>query len=91
LAASRAAAASITFWMIDLALAGVFLQPLRHLVGHQAFQRLAHFGRYQLVLGLRGELGIGQLDRDDRGPSRMSSPESETFSFFSMPERSAYC
>ena len=45
----------------------VFLQPFAHLVGHQAFERLAHFGGDQLVLGLRRELGIGQLDRDNRG------------------------
>ena len=45
----------------------VLLQPLGHLVGHQAFQRLAHLGRDELVLGLRRELRVGQLHRDDRG------------------------
>ena len=46
---------------------GVFLQPFAHLLAHQAFQRRTHFGADQLVLGLRGELGVGQLDRNDRG------------------------
>jgi hypothetical protein len=55
------------FWTITLAWAGIFLQPFGHLVRHQAFQRLAHFGTDQLVLGLRREFGIGQLDRHDRG------------------------
>ena len=32
---------------------GMFLEPLGHLVAHQAFERLADFGRDQLVLGLR--------------------------------------
>ena len=45
----------------------VFLEPLGELVGHQAFKRLANLGAHQLVLGLRAELGIGQLDRNDRG------------------------
>ncbi len=49
------------------AMRGVFLQPFGELVRHQAFKRLAHFGGHQLVLGLRTELGIGELDRDDRG------------------------
>src|SRR6185503_14679233 len=44
----------------------VFIEPFGHLVGNQAFQRLADLGRDQLVLGLRAELGIGQLDRNDR-------------------------
>ena len=52
----------------DLARIGrIFLEPLGHLVAHQAFERLAHFAADELVLGLRTELGIGQLDRDDRG------------------------
>ena len=33
-------------------MAGIFFKPLAHPVGHQAFQRLAHFGRDQLVFGL---------------------------------------
>ena len=45
----------------------IFLQPFGQLVGHQAFERLAHLGADQLVLGLAAELGVGQLDRDDRG------------------------
>ena len=32
---------------------GIFLKPFRHLVRHQAFQRLAHFGGDELVFGLR--------------------------------------
>src|SRR6185436_13819748 len=47
--------------------AGILLEPFGHLVGHQAFERLAHLGADQFVLGLRAELGIGQFDRDDRG------------------------
>ena len=50
-----------------LAVRGIFFQPLGHLVRHQAFQGLAHFGTDQLVLGLRREFGIGQLHRHDRG------------------------
>ena len=50
-----------------LGVRGIFLEPFGHLVRHQAFERLAHLGRDELVLGLRAELGIGQLDRDDRG------------------------
>ena len=74
-----------------LGVAGVFLQPFAHLVGHQAFERLAHFGADQLVLGLRLEnFGSGSLTETIAvSPSRMSSPVSETFSFFSMPDRSA--
>ena len=45
----------------------ILLQPFGELVGDQAFQRLADFGRDQFILGLRAELGVGQLDRDDRG------------------------
>ena len=43
----------------------MLLEPFAHLVAHQAFERLAHFGADQLVLGLAAEFGIGQLDRDD--------------------------
>ena len=50
-----------------LGVVGIFLAPFAHPVGHQAFQRLAHFGADQLVLGLRPKLGIGQLDRHDGG------------------------
>ena len=66
-AASRAAAASMIFWMMVRAWAGFSSSHSAHLVGHQAFERLADLGADQLVLGLRAELGIGQLDRDDRG------------------------
>jgi hypothetical protein len=45
----------------------VFLKPLGELVGHQAFERLTHFGTDELVLGLAAELGVRQLDRDDGG------------------------
>ena len=45
----------------------VFLQPFGQLVGHQAFEWLAHFGGDELVLGLAAEFGIGQLDGDNRG------------------------
>ena len=50
-----------------LGVVGVFLQPFAHLLAHQRFQGLADFGGNQLVLGLRSEFGIGQLDRNDRG------------------------
>ena len=66
-AASRAAAASITFWMISPGVGGILLEPFGELVGHQAFERLADLGADQFVLGLARELGVGQLDRDDRG------------------------
>src|SRR3546814_16056042 len=46
---------------------GIFLEPFGHPVGHQAFERLADLAADQLVLGLRAEFGVGQLDRDDRG------------------------
>ena len=45
----------------------IFLEPFGELVGHQAFERLADLGTDQFVLGLRAELGVGKLDRDDRG------------------------
>ena len=48
-------------------MAGIFFKPLAHPVGHQAFQRLAHFGRDQLVLGLRREFWIRQFHRHNRG------------------------
>ncbi len=57
----------MTFWMMVRASPGCSSSHSRHLVAHQAFERLADFGADQLVLGLRAELGIGQLDRDDRG------------------------
>src|SRR5204863_3230944 len=47
-------------------IAGMFFEPFAYLVAHQALERLTHFGADQLVLGLAAELGIGQLDRDDR-------------------------
>ena len=50
-----------------LGMAGIFLQPFNHLVRHQAFQRLAHFGTDQLVLSLGREFGIRQFDRNDCG------------------------
>ncbi|EAQ28787.1 hypothetical protein NAP1_14348 [Erythrobacter sp. NAP1] len=49
-----------------LRISGVFFQPLVHLLAHQRLKRLAHFGRDKLVLGLRGELGVGQFDADNR-------------------------
>ena len=45
----------------------MLLEPFAHLVAHQAFERLAHLGADELVLGLAAELRIGQLHRDDRG------------------------
>jgi hypothetical protein len=48
-------------------MARIFLKPFAHPVGHQAFERLAHFGRDQLVLGLRREFRIGQFDRHNSG------------------------
>ena len=45
----------------------MLLEPLGHLIAHQAFERLAHFGADELVLGLRAELRVGQLDGDNGG------------------------
>jgi hypothetical protein len=84
-AASRAAAASITFWMIERA-SPDFPRAIRHLVAHQAFERLAHFGADQLVLGLELNLGSGSLTETIAvRPSRMSSPVSVTFSASACP------
>jgi len=44
----------------------IFLEPFGELVGHQAFERLADFGGDELVLGLRAEFRVRQLDRHDR-------------------------
>ncbi len=45
---------------------GIFLEPFGELVGDQAFERLADLGGDELVLGLRAELGVGELHGDDR-------------------------
>ncbi len=45
----------------------MFLEPGRQTFRAQAFDRRAHLGRDQLVLGLRAELGVRHLDRQDAG------------------------
>jgi hypothetical protein len=90
LAASRAAAASITFWMTELGDVGILLEPFGQLVGDQAFERLATSELTSLSLVCELNLGSGSLTETMAvRPSRMSSPVRLTFSFFSAPERSA--
>ena len=43
-----------------------FEQELRELLGDERLDDALHFGRDELVLGLRGKLRIGQLDREHR-------------------------
>ena len=50
-----------------LGLARALLEPLAELLGDHGLDRGPHLGRHQLLLGLRGELGIGHLDREHRG------------------------
>jgi hypothetical protein len=45
----------------------VLLEPVGELLAHEVLDRRAHLGGDQLVLGLGGELGIGNLDRQDAG------------------------
>jgi hypothetical protein len=59
----------------------IFLEPFGQLVRHQAFERLAHLGRDELVLGLDPNFGSGSLTETIAvSPSRMSSPVRLTFS-----------
>jgi len=52
----------------DLArLRGMLLEPLAELLAHHRFDDRADLGRDQLVLGLRGELGIRNLHRQHAG------------------------
>ena len=85
-AASRAAAASMTFWMIALASAGfssshsLIFSPIRLSSGERTSELTS------LSLVCEENLGSGSLTETIAvRPSRMSSPESETFSFFSIP------
>ena len=45
----------------DLGVAGALLQVVGEQLAHDVFHRRAHFARYQLVLGLAAELGLGHL------------------------------
>ena len=65
-AASRAAAASMIFWTIVRAWAGFSSSHSLSLSAIRPFERLTHFRADQLVLGLRAELGVGQLHGHDR-------------------------
>ena len=50
-----------------LGLGGVLEQELGELLGDAGLDRPLHLRRHELVLGLRGELRIGQLHGEDRG------------------------
>ena len=50
-----------------LGLSRAFQQVFRKLLAGQALDHRLYLGRHQLVLGLRGELRIGYLDRQHRG------------------------
>jgi hypothetical protein len=65
----------------------VFLEPLGQLFVHQALDRGAHLGLTSLSLVWDENLGSGTFtDSTQVSPSRASSPEKVTFSFFAMPE-----
>ena len=66
-AASRAVAASTTLPMISLGLDRVGLEPAGQALGDHVGDDRRDLGADQLVLGLRGELGVGHLDREDAG------------------------
>ena len=66
-AASRARAASMILSTMALACVRVLEQEFAELLGDQRFDDALHFGRDQLVLGLRRELRIGQLHRQHGG------------------------
>ena len=63
--------------------AGIFLEPLGQLFVDQVFDRRAHFGRHQLVLGLAGEFRIGHLDGQHAGQpfTRVIAGELDLFLF----------
>ena len=46
---------------------GIFQQVFLQFLGHRRLDRRLDLGGHQLVLGLRGKLGIMQLDRQHRG------------------------
>ena len=66
-AASRAAAASITFWMMPLASFGCVSNQCAIGVGDGGLHHRLHLGADQLVLGLRGEFRVRHLDRQHGG------------------------
>ena len=51
----------------DPGLAGIFFQPLAQKFVDDAFDHRTHFGRNQLVLGLRREFGVRHFYRNDAG------------------------
>ena len=61
----------------------MFFQPLRQLVVNNIFHDRAHFGRYQLVLGLGREFGVRYLYRDHTGQAftRIIARQSNLFLF----------
>ena len=65
-AASRAAAAWMTLAMMVLAFARMLFEPGAERFVDQAFDHRPDFRRNQLVLGLRREFGIRNLDRQHR-------------------------
>ncbi len=86
-AASRAAAASITFWMIGLASFGFSSShsPIFSLIRDSSGWRTSELTSLSLVC--EPNLGSGSLTETMAvRPSRMSSPDRLTFSFFIRPE-----
>jgi hypothetical protein len=68
----------------------MLLEPGGEAVVDGALDRRADLGGNQLVLGLRGELRVRDLDRQHAvRPSRQSSPVTSTFSLRAPPNVSA--